>query len=224
MNSEKNVYRIKFEKTGAMKFIGHLDLLKIFQRTVKRSALPVAYSQGFNPHQIMSFALPLSVGVESIGELVEIEFTESLDCTDAAEKLNAAMPGGLKIIHMRKLAAGEKNAAASLCSASYELLFPKTIQDDKLCEAISEILAKNEIIITKKSKKGDRQVDIRAMIFELESLKGHLIHAKLATGSTTNLKAEVIAEIICEKLEAPYSFGDVRIRRLALFGANENVL
>ena len=216
----RNIYRIKFEKTGAMKFIGHLDLLKMFQRAVKRSVLPVAYSQGFNPHQIMSFALPLSVGVESIGEIVEIEFTENLECANAAERLNAAMPDGLKIVNIRRLEAGEKNAAASLCTASYKLVFSESVCKSKLKDVINEILTERQIIITKKGKKGDKQIDIRPMIFELKSLEGLGITTKLATGSSANLKAEVIAEIICERLGVSYNPGDVRIKRLALFGAN----
>ncbi|MCL2873750.1 MAG: TIGR03936 family radical SAM-associated protein [Defluviitaleaceae bacterium] len=221
MENEKLIYRIKFEKTGAMKFIGHLDLLKIFQRAVKRSVLPVAYSQGFNPHQIMSFALPLSVGVESIGEIVDVEFTNILDCCDTIEKFNLTMPNGLKVVNVRRLTTGEKNAAASLSSASYELVFPETITKSGLRKAIDEILTESQIIITRTSKKGDKQVDVRPMIHELTLLEFPVaVNTLIDTGSASNLKADVIAEIICEKLGISYTPGDVRIKRLALFGEN----
>jgi radical SAM-linked protein len=219
INNKKFIYRIKFEKTGVMKFIGHLDLLKLFQRAVKRSGLPVVYSQGFNPHQIMSFALPLSVGVESLGEIVEIEFSNELDTTQAMERLNNAMPDELKAINMRKLKTGEKNAAASLTSASYELVFPQLVEEQKLAVVLKEILAEEQIIITKKSKKGEKEVDIRPMIYSLES-NSLIVQITIATGSVANLKAEAVAEIICEKLGISYVPGDVTIKRTVLFGGN----
>lgn len=214
MDDEKYLYRVKFEKIDNMKFIGHLDLLKLFQRAVKRSGLPVAYSKGFNPHQIMSFALPLSVGIESIGEIVDIEFTKELDCTDAALKLNVTMPDGLKVLNVKRLLKGEKNAAASLTAAIYEVVFPKEISP----EIIDEILNRNEIIVTKKSKKGEKTLDIRPMIYKIEALGSSAIQLTIATGSALNLKAEVAAELICERLDMPYVLGDVRIKRLELFG------
>jgi len=214
LDDEKYLYRVKFEKIDNMKFIGHLDLLKLFQRAVKRSGLPVAYSKGFNPHQIMSFALPLSVGIESIGEIVDIEFTKELDCTDAALKLNVTMPDGLKVLNVKRLLKGEKNAAASLTAAIYEVVFPKEISP----EIIDEILNRNEIIVTKKSKKGEKTLDIRPMIYKIEALGSSAIQLTIATGSALNLKAEVAAELICERLDMPYVLGDVRIKRLELFG------
>lgn len=71
------IFRIRFAKYGVLKFIGHLDVMRYFQKVIRRSELPVRYSQGFNPHQLMSFAQPLGVGITSDGEYMEVEFDDS---------------------------------------------------------------------------------------------------------------------------------------------------
>ena len=88
------IFRIKFAKYGVVRFIGHLDVMRYFQKVIRRSKLPVSYSQGFSPHQLMSFALPLSVGVTSDGEYMEVEFDDEpmrrLAAGTAKEPLRAA--------------------------------------------------------------------------------------------------------------------------------------
>ena len=101
-------YRIKFTKTGNMIYIGHLDLLKFFQRTIKRAGLPIAYSLGFNPHQLMIFAIPLSLGVSSVGEYLDIQLKQDMSCEEIENRLNSTMPLGIKILSVRKLVEGEK--------------------------------------------------------------------------------------------------------------------
>ena len=71
-------YRIKFTKVGKVRFVGHLDLLKLFQRAIKRAGIPVAYSNGFNPHQLIGFAIPLPLGMASVGEYVDVELKEEV--------------------------------------------------------------------------------------------------------------------------------------------------
>ena len=87
--------RIRFEKTGIMRYVGHLDLMRFFQKAVKRSNLPIRYSEGFNPHQIMSFASPLGVGLTSEGEYMDIDLKEQVDAASALKALNDNMVEGL---------------------------------------------------------------------------------------------------------------------------------
>jgi radical SAM-linked protein len=94
---------LEFSKIGKMKYVGHLDLLKLFQRAVNRSGLPVAYSQGFNPHQRLSFALPLPLGAEGLAELVEIEWQKQLPADQIIESLNQQTPAGLTSPHTSDL-------------------------------------------------------------------------------------------------------------------------
>ena len=88
--------RIKFAKTGCMKFIGHLDIMRFFQKAIRRSGLPIAFSEGFSPHMIMSFAAPLGVGVTSSGEYFDMELTEEISSAEITDRLNRE----LSLIHI----------------------------------------------------------------------------------------------------------------------------
>ena len=83
-----NKYRLKFSKSGKMIYIGHLDLLKFFIRLIKRTQLPIAYSNGFNPHQQLTFAIPLSLGMTSYGEYLDIQLTAPVDCEEIKNRLH----------------------------------------------------------------------------------------------------------------------------------------
>ena len=85
---EHYIYRVKFTKGEEVKFIGHLDIMRLFQRAIKRAKLPVAYSQGFNPHQLLSFASPLTLGATSEGEYGDIEMAEKIEPYIVMQELN----------------------------------------------------------------------------------------------------------------------------------------
>ena len=86
-----NKYRLKFSKNGKMIYIGHLDLLKFFIRLIKRTQLPIAYSNGFNPHQQLTFAIPLSLGMSSYGEYLDIQLTEPVACEEIKDVIKLCL-------------------------------------------------------------------------------------------------------------------------------------
>ena len=92
--------RIKFRKYGVMKFIGHLDVMRFFQKVMRRADIPIAFSGGFSPHMIMSFANPLGVGVTSDGEYFDIELTEEIDMQAAVARMNETVVEGIEIVNM----------------------------------------------------------------------------------------------------------------------------
>ena len=94
--------RIKFTKTGAMKFVGHLDTMRYFQKAIRRAELPVAFSGGYSPHMIMSFAAPLGVGTTSMGEYFDMELTEKVPTAEIEDRLNAVMVEGITISSARQ--------------------------------------------------------------------------------------------------------------------------
>jgi hypothetical protein len=108
-------YRFKFSKTGRIRFIGHLDLLKLFQKAIRRAGLPVAYSEGYNPHMKMVFAAPLPLGFESRGDYADVFFKQEID----GFILNKYFPEGVKILKSTPLTPGEKNCASALRAALY---------------------------------------------------------------------------------------------------------
>lgn len=200
-------YRLKFSKLSRLRFIGHLDLLSLFQLSIKRAAIPIAYSNGFNPHQLMSFALPLSLGMASVGEYIDIELKEEADTNDIIQKLNEVVPEGLEIIEARKLIEGEKNAASIVQAGIYEITFPK---DFLITDTIiQQMLDKSEINVTKKSKKKETEINIRPYIYKANLLE--VVNSKksiellIATGSKENLKPELVISYLYNETGQAYN-------------------
>ena len=195
-------YRLKFSKLFRMRFIGHLDLLSLFQRCIKRTELPIAYSQGFHPHQIMSFALPLSLGMGSVGEYVDIELEKEVDPSEILSRFNEISPDDFKILDIRKLMQGEKNAASIVEAGIYEVTLPQ----DSLITGIEveEMLSQNEIKVIKKSKKKEVEADIRKHIYEafftISEDNKKIIEFLISSGSKENLKPEVVINYLYEKV------------------------
>ena len=172
--------RIKFKKYGPVRFIGHLDVMRFFQKAIRRAGIDVTYTTGFSPHQVMSFAAPLGVGLESNGEYMDIQVNslpaprDGLNsCQVLVEQLNDAGVKGLDVISARVLPDTAGNAMASVAAASYTVRFregrePAMISSALLIDtALKNFLAKKEILITKETKKGTRQINLRPGIYEL---------------------------------------------------------
>ena len=113
--------RIKFAKYGTMKYIGHLDMMRFFQKAIRRAGIDVKYSEGFSPHQIMSFAAPLGVGIESTGEYMDIEVLSMTSAEAMKQALNQVMVEGVEILSVSVLPDNAQNAMASVSAASYRL-------------------------------------------------------------------------------------------------------
>ena len=90
--------RIKFRKYGIMRFIGHLDVMRYFQKAMRRADIPIAFTGGYSPHMIMSFAQPLGIGITSDGEYLDIELTESISSEAAVGRLNQVMAEGIDVV------------------------------------------------------------------------------------------------------------------------------
>lgn len=185
-------YRIKFTKEDLVKFVPHLDLLRLYQRAIRRADLPIAYSNGFNPHQQMSFAQPLSVGWTSICEYMDIETTCIVDIDDFINSINECLPDGTKVIDMRKLEDGEKNSMASVEAALYYITLDNL--NFNLYNLMEKFLNKGELIIEKKSKHLLEQVDIKQDIFKLEIIGNDMLSAFIAAGSNRNLKPDLLVK------------------------------
>lgn len=190
--------RIKFRKFGPIRFIGHLDVMRFFQKAIRRAQLDVAYSQGFSPHQIMSFAQPLSVGLESNGEYMDIEVHSLLSCEDAKNRLNAVSAPGIEVVSVKILPEKAGNAMASVAAASYTVSFrEERAPHFEVAPAVERLLAKEQILITKEGKKGkgDRAVDIKPGIYELNWEK-NAFHMLVDASSAGNIKPIQIIEAL----------------------------
>lgn len=201
--------RIKFSKQGSTKFIGHLDTMRYFQKAVRRAGLPAAFSEGFSPHMIMSFAAPLGVGVTSQGEYFDMELTRTVPTEEIRQRLDAAMADGFRVISARRVEDGKASTAMSLVAAAdYRISFRKNRAPENWKEQLEKFAAQDSIVVLKKTKKSEREVDIRPFIYEL-SLDEDRIFMKLASASANYTKPELVMDTFLDWMGAeavPYSY------------------
>lgn len=201
--------RMKFSKNGPLKFVGHLDIMRYFQKVFRRSEVDIAYSKGFSPHQIISFAAPLGLGVTSDGEYLDAEFNSTLTSKEMLETINAYMNEGIVLLEFKQLPDKCKNAMSSVAGADYRIQFRDGYYDEQVfLDKVDEFYAQEAITILKKTKKSEKEVDIRPMIYDMKVVDGH-IFMQLATGSVNNLKPNLVMEAFCRFLgleHQPFAF------------------
>lgn len=165
--------RIKFKKFGPIRFIGHLDVMRFFQKTIRRAEIDIAYSTGFSPHQIMSFAAPLGVGLESNGEYMDIEVNSIVSCKDVVERLNKASVSGIEVVSAVILPDNAGNAMASVAAASYTVRFREGREPQAdFTTHLPLFMAQDEILITKETKRGTREVNLKQGIYQIDYKDG----------------------------------------------------
>ena len=125
-----NKLRVKFTKHGPIKFVGHLDVMRYFQKAIRRAEIDIKYSEGFSPHQLLSFAQPLSVGVTSDGEYLDMTVNSMVSVTDVMDRLNAVMNEGIKIIAVEELDEASVKAMTDVYAARYIAKFRETSKPD----------------------------------------------------------------------------------------------
>lgn len=187
--------RVKFSKTGSMKFIGHLDIMRYFQKAIRRAEIDIAFSGGFSPHMIMSFAAPLGVGITSSGEYFDMEVNSTYSSEESLRRLNEVMVEGIEVLSYRKVPEGKASKAMSLVAAAdYLVTFrpgKEPVQDWKT--KLAEFYSQDSITVWKKTKKSEKEMDIRPFIYQL-FLQGDAVFMQLAAGSTSNTKPELVME------------------------------
>lgn len=232
--------RIKYTKSEHLKFIGHLDVMRYFQKAVKRAGLDIAYSQGFSPHQLMSFAAPLALGVTSEGEYFDAEFNTLISSKEFVRRFNEQMVEGITVKdvvllpeHAKKsmsiVAASDyiitvlaKDKAGNLLDEADDVCGSDVMREkrDRLLEASEHLLEKDIIEVLRKTKKNEKIEDIRKGIFKLRP-QGDRIYMLLAAGSEYNLKPELVVEALCKEIGYEYKKFDYQIHRIETYMKNE---
>jgi len=161
--------RLRFEKTGRAVYISHLDLMHTMQRAFSRAGYELKYSEGFNPHPQISIALPLSVGVASRCEIMDFRLNGEAELSELPARLTAALPEGICVTECYE----QENKVAALKYLAVEGEFE---YDDRalagMAEELTSFYAQESIIITKKTKRGVGQSDIRPAIREISFAAG----------------------------------------------------
>lgn len=237
--------RIKFSKHGAMKFIGHLDTQRYFQKLNRRAGLNVAYSEGFSPHQKMSFAMPLSVGLESEGEYLDLELKDAPSVTDwtgdhmtsddLVEALNSCGSDGIRITDCVRLPDKADNAMASVRAADYLVRFREGYEPGTdISDLVRDFEDSEEYLIKKPVKKASKprrkknddnegeaynEIDLKKLVYELRCVEDG-IFIKASAGSKDNIKPDLVIRSLYEKAGIELPPFALVITRLELYTDN----
>ena len=213
--------RIKFRKYGVMKFIGHLDIMRFFQKVMRRADVPIAFTGGFSPHMIMSFANPLGVGITSDGEYFDIELVEEIDMKATVERMNQVMVEGIDVVNMVPISDSKKETGMSIVAAAdYISSLKNGSFPENWKEQVAKFMEQSEILIVKKTKKSEKEVDIKPMIYKLE-VQNDGVYMRVATGSVENLKPELVMQAFCNYIGVEIEKVSFAHHRLDVF-AREN--
>lgn len=202
-------YRLQFTKYGDMKYVSHLDLIRLFTRIFHRADLPLAYSEGFNPHPKMSVLLPLSVGFESACEYIDVEFKDGVGMLDCMKKLKGKLPIGMEIPQITQLNETSKKAKA-IRYASYEITFTNPPSEKE----IEDFWNLTEIKVVKKTKRSQGLADIAPDIMDLYTADGK-VYAVISAGSEANLKADLLVTAMEQYIEG-FSADDYAVLRTGI--------
>lgn len=195
--------RIWFEKKGMIRYISHLDLMRTVTRAIRRSEIPLWYTEGFNPHPYMTFSLPLSLGMESECESMDIKIEGTVTDGEILGKLKAVMPDGIHVTAVTQPVSDPKEIAYG----EFTLDFDGDFDREQAKEAINGILSKDEIIIQKPGKKGHKKVmkeiDLKPLIFDPEitdTENGVRLFVRLPAGSKSNINPSLLADLIGKEI------------------------
>ncbi len=208
-----------YHKTDRVRFVSHLDVLRMLQRTFRRAGLPLKYSEGFNPHPEMSFASALATGMTSDAEWFEVELNSEMESEDFLFRINAALPEGFFLTDAQETPEGVKTLANLTRGAEYRIraVMDREFSPEEVSVALEQMLS-GDIIVEKRTKGGVKQVNIRPQILKaiVEGIEGNTI-TLLVLGrlqADGGLRAELMMRALFDRLD---SHGSLRIHRCAMY-------
>lgn len=208
-----------FEKGERIRHIGHLDIQRSVQRGLRRSGLPVAYSNGFNPHILITFASALSTGACGKREIMDVTMAEEVSPEEFLEMMNHAMPPEMRLSEARALDQKHPALMASLRAAKYDLLIRDAEQAEQLAAAIPAMMARETVTAMRKTKTALKECDIKPLIYDLKAEEQHIL-ATLTLTEREACKPGMLIEALSREAGIE---GEIRmlITRTALLGMDE---
>ena len=214
-------YRMLFAKTGRAVYISHLDLMRTITRAFLRAECRLKYSEGFNPHPNISIALPLSVGCESVCEIMDFKMLEDVPCEEIKSRISDQFPEGIEVIDVYEMQRKVKEIKWLRISGVFEYDERDAAQ---MVEKLNEFYAAESIVITKKTKRGMGESDIRPAIKEIsfESSGRDVILSAIISAQEPTLNPELIADAL-RQLAPEYAPDFAKFRRLEIFDENMEI-
>ena len=228
------ILRIKYRKLNYMKFLGHLDMVRLMERSFRRAKLPLEFSQGYNPRPKVNFAAPLPVGVTSDGEVLEVNLLEPVDIAELFKNQSKFLPAGIEFIEGRfidKETQASKKLMGSVSSCMYLISILSTDKPDieDVKKWMGAFTAQSEIIIEKRNKKKKIvQKDIMPAIRNVSVVsvdpEGHVVlSAHLDAGSESNLKAEDLMKALNAFEGVSIDLDTLRLHRQKIFAGKNDI-
>lgn len=212
----------RFSKTGQMRLLGHLDLLNLFRRALKRAGVEVEYSQGFNPSPKLSIGNPLSLGVESNEEFIEFTMLNALAPDEMKEKINRELPEGISIIDLMA-SEDTKSLTGKINFADYQILIPyEQASFQAVQEAVSAFEQSSSVIIEKmkKNKKTKKKTPIdyetRDKIHQIDVREGaeeSVVRLRVSSGQSENIRPDECVRALQLFLASTIDFKALRVVR-----------
>ncbi len=217
--------RVKFTKTGSLKFISHLDLNRTMQEVIVRSKLPVWYSEGFNPHPRIVFSPPLSVGVSSLTEFMDFKLVEEVPENEIVERLNSAFPKGLSALSCYV----PETRFSDIKWGLYEIKYYAENIPDGISARVKSVLTADSIIVEKKTKSGEMKSvdissgirDVGAELCEDGALK---VSVKLSCGENSFVNPRFISETLIKNIPEVFDGVEETVCRVAVYTENGETL
>lgn len=182
-----SVIRLWFARRGPAEYLAHLDMMRLFERSLRRAGIPLAYSQGYNPRPHLVFALPLGVGVQAEAEIVDIETAVPFPADELAERLASQLPEGVSVRGAKPVIPSGKSVMGRVVRAVYQLRTPGIEQ------AAQRLAQATELPVEKSGKGTVRTLDIRPLILSVRTSEGEAtFHVK--AGSSENLRSDLILD------------------------------
>lgn len=206
--------RIKFARGERVKFLGHLDIMRSFQRAFIRAGIQMVYSIGFNPHQKMNFAQPLGVGVVSCGDYLDAEVADGQLTSDIMARLNAQMGEGFEVLSVHEIPENAAKGMAAVRYASYIVTV-----NSGACPATDLFLASDSVITVRRTKSGEKETDIRPFVISLNR-NDNKYNMTVTAGSENNLKPDLLMQVLFEMSDLEYDRNNLTIMRTELYAAD----
>ena len=207
--------RVLFAKLGTARYISHLDLMQVFRRAFSRAGLRLCYSGGYHPHMQMNILLPLSTGFSSECELLDFELEGEHAPSSLVERLNAALPEGVRVLRLLD----SRRRAGEIAWAEYDI----RMEGDICTGQIEELFSRSPLMLVKRTKRGENEVDIKPMIRWLRVTplpQGVMVNAALAAGQES-LNPEYIVQAITRYLGIQDLY--TAYHRRAIYGADGEI-
>lgn len=207
--------RVFFEKKGPSKYMSHLDLMRCMTRTIRRAGIPIWYTEGFNPHPFMTFAMPLSLGTSGLCETMDVRLTTDMSFEEVKSRLNDALCEGIEVIKVDY----QHEKATSIASAFYRIsLKVNDMTLEELCGKLKDYLSQNEIIVQKKNKKKQLvDIDVKPHVMEFfvdSDGTNTILSIRLPAGTGMNINPNIIIKGFSVSIDREFDVCDIVRERI----------